>query len=67
MPFSIGMSELMLIMVLALLLFGPNKLPEFARGIARAINNFKRAAEDVKQELNLDDFDKPRKSPFEEK
>jgi len=52
---QIGMSELLVILVIVLLVFGPKKLPELARGIGRGINEFRRAAEDVKQELNLDD------------
>lgn len=54
---NIGMSELMIVLIVVLLLFGPKKLPELARGLGRSINEFKKAADDVKKELNVgDDF-----------
>jgi sec-independent protein translocase protein TatA len=57
---NIGMSELLIIFVVVLLLFGPKKLPELARGLGRSIQEFKKAADDVKKELNvMDDFKKP--------
>jgi TatA/E family protein of Tat protein translocase len=52
---QIGMGELLVILVIVLLVFGPRKLPELARGIGRSLSELKRAAEDVKQELQLDD------------
>jgi sec-independent protein translocase protein TatA len=56
---NIGMSELLVIMIVVLLLFGPKRLPELARGLGRSIQEFKKAAEDVKKELNVtDDFKK---------
>ncbi len=51
---QIGTSELLVILVIVLLVFGPKKLPELARGIGKAMNDFKRAAADVKQELQID-------------
>ncbi len=41
--FGIGMQELLIILVIALLVFGANKLPEIGGGLGRAIRNFKRA------------------------
>lgn len=58
---QIGMSELLVILVIVLLVFGPRKLPELARGIGKAMNEFKRAADDVKQELQID-YDRPARS-----
>lgn len=54
---NLGMSELLVIMFIVLLLFGPKKLPELARGLGKGLNEFKRAANDVKNELNIDDND----------
>ncbi|MDR0816986.1 MAG: twin-arginine translocase TatA/TatE family subunit [Desulfovibrio sp.] len=42
--FGIGMQELLLILVVVLLLFGANKLPEIGGGLGRAIRNFRRAS-----------------------
>jgi len=39
---GIGTSELLVIAVVALILFGPSKIPEFARNLGRAINMFKK-------------------------
>ena len=59
---AIGHWELILIMFAVLLLFGSKKLPELARGIGKGIQEFKKAADDVKNELNIDglkdDFNK---------
>ncbi|MDR3320622.1 MAG: twin-arginine translocase TatA/TatE family subunit [Desulfovibrio sp.] len=42
--FGIGIQELLLILVVALLFFGAKKLPEIGGGLGRAIRNFRRAA-----------------------
>ena len=46
---TIGTTELLLILVVALILFGPRKLPELARQIGRGMNEFKRASDDFKR------------------
>jgi len=55
---SIGPSELILIMFIILLLFGPKRLPELARGLGKGVRQFKKAMEDVKEEIDLSDVDK---------
>ncbi len=52
---GIGMSEVMIIMVVVLLLFGSKRLPELARGIGKSMREFKKAAEDVKKEIDISD------------
>jgi len=52
---AMGMPEMIIIMVVVLLLFGANRLPEIARGIGKSINEFRKAAEDVKKEININD------------
>lgn len=42
--FGIGMQELLIILVIALVVFGANKLPEIGGGLGKAIRNFKRAS-----------------------
>lgn len=44
---SVGFPEILLILLLALLLFGPKKLPEIGRTIGRAIREFRKATRDV--------------------
>jgi len=49
---DIGAPELMLILFVALLLFGGDKLPDLARGLGKGIRDFKDASEGVKREIN---------------
>jgi sec-independent protein translocase protein TatA len=48
--FGLGYQELMIILVIVLLLFGAQKLPELARGLGKSVSEFKRGQgeEDVK-------------------
>ena len=48
---SIGMPELVLIFVVALLVFGPKKLPELGKSLGRGLAEFKRASEDLKKTI----------------
>jgi len=41
--FGIGMTELIVVLVIILVIFGANKLPEIGAGMGRAIKNFKKA------------------------
>ena len=49
--FMIGTSELILILIVALFLFGPNKLPELARSLGKAAGEFKKAQMETEHEL----------------
>ena len=48
---NLGMPELMMIVVLALLLFGPKKLPEIGKQVGKALGEFKRASNDLKRTI----------------
>ena len=48
---SIGGTELLLIMVVALLVFGPRKLPKLGRTIGKAMGEFRRASNDFRSSL----------------
>lgn len=49
---NIGTSEMMLILFVALFLFGGKKLPELARGLGRGIREFKDASESIKKDIS---------------
>jgi sec-independent protein translocase protein TatA len=52
--FSIGVPELLLILVLVLILFGPGKLPEIGRSLGKAMSEFKKAKKDLEDEFKDD-------------
>ena len=49
--FGIGMTELMVILVLALLILGPKRLPDMARSLGRGLAEFRRASTDIRREF----------------
>jgi TatA/E family protein of Tat protein translocase len=57
--FEFGAGEIMFIALVALLLFGGDKLPELARGLGKGIRDFKDATEGVKREITnqIDNFE----------
>lgn len=48
---SIGMPELIVIFVIALIIFGPRKLPELGRSLGRSLSEFKRASNELRNSL----------------
>jgi TatA/E family protein of Tat protein translocase len=55
--FNIGMPELLIIVAIALIVFGPNKLPELAKAFGRAMREFKKATEEVKESFEAETRD----------
>lgn len=62
--FGLGVQEVVLILVIALLLFGPKKLPEVGRVIGRGLGEFRRASTELQRAINteieVDDAAPPR-------
>jgi sec-independent protein translocase protein TatB len=53
--FGLGMGELMVILVIALLFLGPRKLPEVATSLGKAIRSFRKATRELSDQLDVDD------------
>ncbi len=50
--FGIGMQELLIILVVALIVVGPKKLPELGKNLGKALGQFRKATEDLKENLS---------------
>lgn len=72
--FGLGMQELLVILVVALLVLGPKRIPEVAKSLGRGFAEFKRASDELKEtltaEIDLDNEEEykkdHRKSPKED-
>lgn len=59
--FGLGGQELVLILLIILLLFGAQKLPELAKGLGRGMKEFKRAQNEIEEEFNKSVDEAPKK------
>jgi len=61
---SIGMPELIIIFVIALIIFGPRKLPELGRSLGKSLSEFKRASNELKstleEEIRMEEQQRPK-------
>ncbi len=64
---SIGMPELIIIFTVALIVFGPRKLPELGRSLGKSLQEFKRASNELKhtldEEISLEDRQRSAQKP----
>jgi TatA/E family protein of Tat protein translocase len=51
--FGIGTPELIIILIVALLVIGPKKLPDIAKALGRALGEFRRATDELKENIDL--------------
>ena len=52
--FGIGMQELLIILVIALIVLGPKRLPEIARALGKGMREFRKATQEVKESIDLE-------------
>jgi sec-independent protein translocase protein TatA len=62
---SIGMPELIIIFVIALIIFGPRKLPELGRSLGKSLAEFKKASNELKSTLEEEIRLEEQRSAFE--
>ena len=62
--FDIGFDEFLLIIVVALFVYGPDKLPDLARALGRGYAEFKRATDELKQTFDQDNTVREIKQEF---
>ena len=53
--FGIGLPELIIIMVIALIVIGPSKLPDLARALGKGMAEFRKATQEIKESLDMDE------------
>ncbi len=53
--FGIGMPELLLLLAIALIVIGPKKLPDLAKSLGRAMREFKKATNEFKETIQIDE------------
>ncbi len=64
--FGIGMQELLIVLVIALIILGPKKLPEMARTLGRAFAELQRATQDLRSSVDFDVEEEEDEEPEEE-
>ena len=60
--FGLGMTEIILIAIIALVVIGPKKLPDIAKSLGKGYGEFRRTFNDLKQTVNIDVNETPKRS-----
>jgi TatA/E family protein of Tat protein translocase len=65
--FGLGFQEIIVILIIALLVIGPRKLPDLAKSLGKAFREFKHATDDLKQNFDLDELTREETPPVSKK
>ena len=60
--FGLGTSEIILIAIVILVLFGARKIPEMMQGLGKGIREFKKASKDIEEDITKSTEEKPKSS-----
>lgn len=52
--FGLGVPELVIILIIALVIFGPRKLPEIGGAVGKAIREFRKASDEIKKDVSIE-------------
>jgi sec-independent protein translocase protein TatA len=52
--FGLGVPELVIILIIALVIFGPKKLPEIGGAVGKAIREFRKASDEIKRDVSIE-------------
>ncbi len=59
---TFGGTEMIIILVIVLIIFGPTKLPQMGQAMGKAIKEFKKAGKELRSDITLDDDEEDSKS-----
>ena len=59
--FGIGFNEILIILIIALLVIGPKKLPEIAKALGKGYREFRKSFEDLEKEFSVDNIEEDEK------
>ena len=63
MPFNVGPVELIIVLIIALLVIGPRRLPEMGNAVGKTIREFRKASTDISEATTLEPEAKPAAAP----